>query len=102
MNAADSIKRTALNAAIDYLLANPEQNMPKAMETINKYVPSSIFPTQRKAFTDAIESRNNWYQLLLKVTRLNPKVVNDLLKTFVVDANILAWSKQEKSRAKYG
>ena len=98
----DSIKRTALNKAIDYLLANPEQNMAKAMEAINKYVPASIFPSQREAFSHAIESKNNWYQLLLKVTRLNPQVVNDLLKTFVVDANFLAWGKQEKSRAKYG
>ena len=32
MNHADSVKRAALNAAIDYLLADPEKNMPKAME----------------------------------------------------------------------
>ncbi len=102
MNPADTIKRGALNAAIDYLLANPEENLPKAMETINKYVPGNIFPTQREAFTKAIEDKSNWYQLLLKVCHLNPQVVNGLLKTFIVDANILAWGKQEKSRAKYG
>lgn len=31
MNHADSVKRASLNAAIDYLLADPEKNMPKAM-----------------------------------------------------------------------
>lgn len=37
MNPADSVKRAALNAAIDYLLADPEKNLPKAMEAVGKY-----------------------------------------------------------------
>ena len=47
MNHADSVKRAALNAAIDYLLADPEKNMPKAMEAVNKHAPEGIFPAQR-------------------------------------------------------
>ena len=47
MNHADSVKRAALNAAIDYLLADPEKNMPKAMEAVNKYAPAGIFPARR-------------------------------------------------------
>ena len=102
MNPADSVKRAALNAAIDYLLADPEKNLPKAMETVNKYAPAGIFPTQRKAFANAIENQTNWYQLILKVAHLNPDMIGGLLKTFVVDANMLAWGKQEKMRTKYG
>ena len=102
MNPADSVKRAALSAAIDYLLADPEKNLPKAMETVNKYAPAGIFPTQRKAFANAIENQTNWYQLILKVAHLNPDIIGGLLKTFVVDANILAWGKQEKMRTKYG
>ena len=102
MNATDAIKRTALNKAIDYLLADPEQNLPHAMELVDKYAPDNLFPAQRKAFSDAIEQQNNWYQLLLRVCRLNPAVAGDLIKTFLVDANFLAWGKQEKMREKYG
>ena len=29
-------------------------------------------------------------------------MIGGLLKTFVVDANFLAWGKQERMRAKYG
>ncbi len=63
MNPADSVKRAALNAAIDYLLANPEKNMPKAMEAVNKYDPAGIFPAQRQAFANAIgnETTGNSY-----------------------------------------
>lgn len=102
MNPADSVKRAALNAAIDYLLADPERNMTKAMEAVNKYAPAGIFPAQRQAFANAIENETNWYQLLLKIAHLNPEMTGGLLKTFVVDANFLAWGKQEKMRAKYG
>ena len=102
MNPADSVKRAALNAAIDYLLADPEKNLPKAMETVNKYAPAGVFPTQRQAFANAIENKTNWYQLLLKIAHLNPDMIGGLLKTFVVDANMLAWGKQEKMRTKYG
>ena len=102
MNPADSVKRAALNAAIDYLLADPEKNMPKAMEAVNKYDPAGIFPAQRQAFANAIGNETNWYQLLLKVAHLNPEMIGGLLKTFVVDANFLAWGKQERMRTKYG
>lgn len=102
MNPADSVKRAALNAAIDYLLADPEKNMPKAMEAVNKYDPAGIFPAQRQAFANTIGNETNWYQLLLKVAHLNPEMIGGLLKTFVADANFLAWGKQERMRAKYG
>ena len=102
MNPTDAIKRAALYKAIDYLMEDPERNIAKAMELVNTYVPDGIFPEQRKAFTRAIEEKNNWYQLLLKVADLNPDMIGSLIKTFVVDANFLAWGKQEKSREKYG
>ena len=102
MNHADSVKRASLNAAIDYLLADSEKNMPKAMEAVNKHAPEGIFPAQRQAFANAIGNETNWYQLLLKVAHLNPEMIGGLLKTFVVDANFLAWGKQERMRAKYG
>ena len=59
MNPADSVKRAALNAAIDYLLADPERNMPKAMEAVNKYAPTGVFASQRQAFANAIENETN-------------------------------------------
>ena len=82
MNHADSVKRAALNAAIDYLLADPEKNMPKAMEAVNKHAPEGIFPAQRQSFANAIGNETNWYQLLLKVAHLNPEMIDGLLKNF--------------------
>lgn len=101
MNPVDFAKRTAANKLIDYLLEDPEKNMASVMDKINALVPESLFPSQRRAFTRAIEEKNNWYQLLMRITSLNPEVASPLIKTFLVDANLIAWGRQEHMREKY-
>ena len=102
MKATDQIKRAALSKAIDYLLENPERNVAKIMDMIDKVAPDDVFPTQRAAFHQAIDDESNWYQLIMKIlTDMNPQVRDRLIKTFVVDANMLAWPKQEAMRDQY-
>ena len=102
MKATDQIKRAAFNKAIDYLLENPERNVAKIMDMIDKVAPDDVFPTQRAAFHQAIDDESNWYQLIMKIlTDMNPQVRDRLIKTFVVDANMLAWPKQEAMRDQY-
>ena len=102
MKATDQIKRAALNKTIDYLLENPERNVAKIMDMIDRVAPDDVFPTQRAAFHQAIDDESNWYQLIMKIlTDMNPQVSDRLIKTFVVDANMLAWPKQEAMRDQY-
>ena len=102
MKATDQIKRAALNKTIDYLLENPERNVAKIMDMIDRVAPDDVFPTQRAAFHQAIDDESNWYQLIMKIlTDINPQVRDRLIKTFVVDANMLAWPKQEAMRDRY-
>ena len=102
MKATDQIKRAALNKTIDYLLENPERNVAKIMDMIDRVAPDDVFPTQRAAFHQAIDDESNWYQLIMKIlTDMNPQVKDRLIKTFVVDANMLAWPKQEAMRDQY-
>ena len=44
------------------------------MDLINKLVPDNVFPTQREAFTNVIKSRGNWYDLIMRVFKLNPEM----------------------------
>lgn len=102
MKATDQIKRAALNKTIDYLLENPERNVAKIMDMIDRVAPDDVFPTQRAAFHQAIDDESNWHQLIMKIlTDTNPQVRDRLIKTFVVDANMLAWPKQEAMRDQY-
>lgn len=101
MKAVDSMKRTAANKLVDYTCAEPEVNLPHAMDKLNKIVPDALFEAQRAAFTKAINDKDNMYQLLMRVMSINPEVRAELIKTFLVEANLLAWDKQEHMRNKH-
>ena len=97
MSFTQSAERAALNKLIDYLDSNPKENIDKIMDLINKLVPNKVFPSQRAAFTNVIKSRGNWYDLIMKIFDLNPEMRSRLLKTLIVDGNLLAWPEQERA-----
>lgn len=101
MSLTRSAERAALNKLIDYLDDNPQENIDKIMDLVNKLVPDRVFPVQREAFTNVIKSRGNWYDLIMRIFSLNPKMRTKLLKALIVDGNLLAWPQQEKNREKY-
>ena len=63
MQLVDPAKRTAANKAIDCSVEDPRNHMETMMEAINRMVPDGLFPSQRKAFEQAISDRNNWYEV---------------------------------------
>lgn len=102
MRPMDFAKRTAANKLVDYLCADPENNMSKVMDKINAICPDALFPAQREAFTKVMsDPDNNMYQLMMRIMDLNPAVRNDMIKTVLVESNLIAWGVQEKMREKY-
>lgn len=94
-------KRAAANKAVDYLLEDPTEHMTSMMSMIDALVPDKLFPAQRTAFRRAIDEQNNWYQLIAKLGDLDKDVVGPLIKTFLIDANLIAWDEQERAREKH-
>lgn len=102
MKIIDNTKRAAANKLIDYILADPEQNIKKAMDRLDALLPNSLFAAQCDGIKQAVDEKNNWYQLILRVAALNPEVAPAFLKALLTEANIIAWDEQEKNREKYG
>ena len=98
MTAGDNMKRIALDKLVDYIMKDPQGRTDAIMDMLEPLLPTSLFPEQRKAFRSAFEQKNNWYQLIMKVLGMNEEVMPDLVKTFLVEANFLAWPKQEEAR----
>lgn len=46
MSLTRSAERAALNKLIDYLDDNPQENIDKIMDLVNKLVPNRVFPVQ--------------------------------------------------------
>ena len=101
MAIVQSAERAALNKLIDYIDEDPAAHIDQIMDLIDKLVPAGVFPTQRATINKVIKERGNWYDLIMKIFQLNPQMRSRLLKTLIVDGNILAWPEQEKSREKY-
>ncbi len=101
MKAVDFAKRTAANKLVDYLLEDPETNMANMVDRLNTIMPGGLFPSQREAITTAVNEKNNWYQLLVRISELNPEVIGPMIKTFLTEDNLIAWGIQEKNREKY-
>ena len=102
MKATDHIKKAAFEKAVDYFLADPEHNIVKIMDLLDKVAPEDLFSSQRAAFRGAIDNRSNWYRLIMHIMNdTNPAVRDELVKTLIIDGNLMAWPEQEANREKY-
>ena len=100
-----TLGKIGLKTAYSYIEKNPERNLPKLMEWVDRLAgdgPDS-FPAQREAFRTVInDPDNNMYQLIMNIFReVDNDVVKAVFENFFLNANIIGWPKQEEMRAKY-
>ena len=102
---SDGIKRFGLSMAYDYIEKNPEKNIARLMEWVDRFAGEGpdTFPQQRAAVRNVVnDPSSNWYQLIMRIFR---DTDNDVLKTFftnfVLNANLIGWKVQEENRKKY-
>ena len=71
MGAMDKAKRAAMaaavNTALSYLSKDPEQNIPKLMDLVDRFSPDGWYEGQRSAIRNAIREKGNWWQLIERV-----------------------------------
>ena len=106
MSIADSVKKIGFRKVYDYLDKDPDANMPKLMEWVDKFAgdgPNS-FPAQRAAFRNVIQDpNNNWYQLIKSMwTDVDDGVRRTFFENFILNGNLIGWTVQEQNREKYG
>ena len=100
-----SIKETmqefTVNQALRYLEGNPEENIPKLMSFVDRFMPEDWYAGQRKAIRKAIEDKNNWYQLILRLYKLDPGVRRAFFQNFITNASLKGSATQEELSKKY-
>ena len=58
---------------------------------------------QRKAFREAIESKNNWYQLIRSLwTDIDDGVRRTFFENFIINASIIGYPRQVKTAEEHG
>ena len=102
MSIKDTMQSIAINQALKYIEGNPEENIPKLMELGDKLLPQGWYGTQRDAIRTAIDEKNNWYQLILKLYELDPGVRKVFFQNFLFNASLKGSAIQKDNAAKYG
>ena len=99
-----SLKDAAISAVVEqmlhYLEKDPETNIPKIMKLIDTVTPKDWYAKQRAAFRNAIDKKDNWYQLIMKVYELDPGVRETFFRNFILNASLQGSARQEAVSAK--
>ncbi len=98
--AKQAAMETAVNTALGYLAKNPEKNIPKVMELVDRFSPDGWYEGQRSAFRGAIERKDNWYQLIMRAYELDPGVREIFFRNFIVNASLKGSALQEETAAR--
>ena len=98
----DTMQTFAVNQALKYIEDNPDENLPKLMELVDKFSPEGWYEEQRNAIRTVITEKNNWYQLVLRLYELDPGVRKAFFQNFLFNASFKGSATQQENREKYG
>ncbi len=91
---------TAVEAILSYVSKSPEKNAEKIMDLIDRIVPKGWYEVQRNAFRHSIETKDNWYELILKVCEIDEGVRKAFFKNFIVNACLKGTALQDEIKEK--
>ena len=106
MELGTKIKSKAFSGLLGYLEKDPEKNIPKLVDLVNKIAGDgpNTFAVQRKYIREVVNDPNsNWYQLVMDIMHnIDTDVMKTIFTNFFVNANLVGWKRQEECRQKYG
>ena len=96
------IGSTGLKLAYTYLNSNPETNIPKLMNWMDRFDNTDAIKNQRDAVRKIIEEKdNNWYNLILSMwTDVDPGERRKIFDNFIINENFIGFPIQEANREK--
>ena len=97
------IGSTGLKLAYAYLNSNPEKNVPKLMDWMDRFDKKETMKGQLNAVRKVIEDKdNNWYKLILSMwTDVDPGVRKAFFNNFILNENFIGFPIQEANKEKY-
>ena len=108
MGIANAFKGAVVSAgigkAIKWLEKDPEKNVPKVVDWVNRFSPDESFKTQREYMTEIVNDPDSaWYQLVMNIMHtVDSDVMKTVFTNFFMNANLIGWKRQEEIRNTYG
>lgn len=102
MQLPNSMKKFGIEQAVNYITKDPEKNLPKLMDWVDKFA-NGEFVSQRNAIRTAINDPDHVYHKMIMhlVRDIDREQLKVLFVNFFMNANLIGWDKQEEVRDKY-
>lgn len=98
----EAMRNFAIHQALKYVEGSPDENIPKLMALVDRFVPEDWYVSQRAALREVIEKKNNWYQLALKIYELDAGARRAFFQNFLFNASLKGSATQEEWKAREG
>ncbi len=98
----ESMQNFAISQALRYIEGNPEENIPKLMSLVDRFTPDDWYVGQRNAVRSAIQEKNNWYQLILKVYELDAGAREAIFQNLLFNASLKGSAIQKEAKEREG
>ena len=98
MGFADRVKSYGVSKALDYLEKDPDANLPKLMDWVDKFAGQNLFPDYRDVFCRALsDPDNNWYRLIKSMySDIDSRVLKKIFENFIIHAGVLDWPRYNR------
>lgn len=96
----ENIQSFGLKKVLNYLDSDPDANIPKILDWVEKFDREGTVKGQLKTFRDVVEDKGgNWYKLIKSLwTDVDDGVRKTLFENFIINATIVGGQRQEKTR----
>lgn len=98
----NSMQTFAVNQVLKYIEGNPEENIPKLMELVDRFTPAGWYESQRNAIRKVIAEKGNWYQFILRLYELDPGIRKAFFQNFLLNASLKGSADQECTQEREG
>ena len=93
MRISTQLKALGLAKVLSYLERDPDANLPKLKEWLERFMERRLPPHYQQLFHSAMsDPSNNWYQLIRRSYEdTDPAVRKKLFENFVIHGQLLDW-----------
>ncbi len=100
---SEIVKSWGLKKAISWLDDNPEENIPKILDWLDKHDKEHAQAKKIEMIrTEMQKNDSNWATLIHSLwTDINPKVRRTMFENFIINATIIGMKRQKEYREKY-
>jgi len=96
----ENLETFGLKKVLQYFDKDPDENIPKIIDWVEKFDKEGMVKSQLKVFKDVIKNpESNWYKLIKSLwTDIDDEVRKTIFENFIINATIVGGQRQRKVR----